>query len=249
MFIHIHILWPLLQLLRSRVVVRKTSVFGTEFKGSPGVDWWEKREKYFLNLSFQSMNKVETGVAGVAPSHGWKVSMCYLSVNLFGGLWWGLEIWTLKTFLRFSYDSRIHYKNIYVCQYIDFSKEVIYNRHQFLRGGSYICRWLSFEHTYKLFTLILNSLHGWSPCFARLRPKTRSLTHKIEVLQCTSVTLALEGGVYEDLGSPCLENVVTQWEMLSQKNKERKKKRKMKVIVVEIEEDTHVDLVPQSDHI
>lgn len=27
----------------------------------------------------------------------WCADQCYLSVNLFGGLWWGLEIWTLKT--------------------------------------------------------------------------------------------------------------------------------------------------------
>lgn len=142
---------------------------------------WLVREEvkiFFWTWAFTAWTKWKR-VAGVVPSHGWKVSMCYLSVNLFGGQWWGLEIWTLKTFLQFSYDGRIHYKNIYICQYIDFSKEVIYNCHRFLRGGSYICRWLSFELTYKLFTLILNSLHGWGPCFASLRPKTRSLTHKI----------------------------------------------------------------------
>lgn len=196
--IHTHSLTAV-QLLRSRVVVvRKTS-------GKRFWNWAQRATRSWLVRGPELPQHEQSGnrCGRWRPFSGMEgfdvqTSATCLSVSLeVCDEVWKSGLW--KPFLRFSYNSRIHYKNIYVCQYIDFSKEMIYICHLFLQGGSYICRWFSFEQTYKLFTLILNSLHGWSLCFARLRPKTRFLTHKVQVWQCTSVTLSLEGGMYEDL--------------------------------------------------
>lgn len=132
-----------LQPLRSRVVVRKTSE-------KHFWNWVQRATRSWLVRGLELSQHEQSGkrCGRWRPSQGWKfrcADHCYLSAALsleVCGEVWKSELW--KPFLQFSYDSRIPCKSIYVCQYIDFSKEMIYICHLFLRGGSYICRWFSF---------------------------------------------------------------------------------------------------------
>lgn len=135
-FTHTHSLTAL-QLLRSRVVIRKTSE-------KHFWNWVQRVTRSWLVRGLELSQHEQSGnKGGRCRPFSWmegfdvQTSATCLSISLeVCDEVWKSELW--KPFLWFSYDSRIHYKNIYVGQYRDFSKEMIYNCHRFLRGGSYI---------------------------------------------------------------------------------------------------------------